>query len=295
MSVAAKPVDAGAKPMWDERQMWLRTRKLFVALVSAVAVVSIGLIGWVIFFADVTDAVAGVLPVGADLAVVLAPVLAAAAGVERLLETIFNTIESVWRTAVAYLGYGMRWLKSTETEVDEARQWLQSAGAVYNGTLALYNEKMRQILKDMNVATNVVSLPDQVVAQLDAWKKEADEKTAIAKTLLQDAQRRLDEAEKKLASLTDSAEYKSAKSTASIILGLMIGVIVAALGQIQMFAMLGIGPVPARIDVLVTGLVIGSGSYPVHSLLGILQQGKNALDSLSSFLDNRGKPASNNS
>ena len=69
----------------------------------------------------------------------------------------------------------------------------------------------------------------------------------------------------------------------------MIGVVVAALGQIQMFAMLGIGAVPARIDVLITGLVIGSGSYPVHSLLGILQQGKDTLDSVKGFF-NRSAP-----
>jgi uncharacterized protein (UPF0147 family) len=289
MSAASKPADAGRKPMWDEKWMWQRTRKSFVALVSAVAVLSVALIVWVLFFAEITDAIAGVLPVGADLAVVLAPVLAAAAGVERLLETIFNTIESVWRTVVAYLGYGMRWLKSAETEVDEARQWLQSAGAVYNGTLALYNEKMRQIMKDMNVATNIVSLPDQIVAQLDDWKKEADAKTAMAKGLLEDAQSRLNDAERKLSSITDSPEYKSAKSSASIILGLMIGVVVAALGQIQMFAMLGIAAVPARIDVLITGIVIGSGSYPVHSLLGILQQGKDTLDSVKGFF-NRSAP-----
>ncbi|MBI5565698.1 MAG: hypothetical protein HY870_12460 [Chloroflexi bacterium] len=288
MSVTSKPADAGAKPMWDEKWMWQRTRKSFVALVSAVAVLSVALIVWVLFFAEIADAVAGVLPAGADLAVVLAPVLAAAAGVERLLETIFNTLESMWRTVVAYLGYGMRWLKSAETEVDEARQWLQSAGAVYNGTLALYNEKMRQIMKDMNVATNIVSLPDQIVAQLDEWKKEADAKTAMAKGLLEDAQSRLNDAEKKLSSMTDSPEYKSAKSSASIILGLMLGVVVAALGQIQMFAMLGIAAVPARIDVLITGLVVGSGSYPVHSLLGILQQGKNTLDSLQGYLQKAG-------
>ena len=58
-----------------------------------------------------------------------------------------------------------------------------------------------------------------------------------------------------------------------------------------MFALLGIDAVPARIDVLITGLVIGSGSYPVHSLVGILQQGKDALDGLGNFLNNRASPS----
>lgn len=285
---ASKPVDAGARPVWDERWMWLRTRRLFIGLVTAVGVLWLGLLGWVLFVAQIVNASAQPLPVGADLFVVLAPVIAAAAGVERLLESTFNTVESVWRTVVAYLGYGMRWLKSAETEVDEARQWLQSAGAIYNGTLAMYNEKMKQLLKDANLADAMLALPDQIAAQLDAWKKEADEKTAAAKQLLQDAQQRLDEAEKKLSSLTDSPDYKSAKAAASVVLGLMIGVIVAAVGQMQMFALLGIDAMPPNIDVLITGLVIGSGSYPVHSLVGILQQGKNALDSLQGYLQKAG-------
>jgi hypothetical protein len=121
---------------------------------------------------------------------------------------------------------------------------------------------------------------------LDGVKKlrdEADAKTKMAQDMLKDAQTRLQAAEDKLAEATSSDDYKSAKSAASIILGLMLGVVVAAVGQIQMFALLGIDAVPAKFDVLITGLVIGSGSYPVHSLVGILQQGKNALDSLQSY------------
>lgn len=289
MSAATKPADAGRKPMWDEKWMWQRTRTRFVILTSIVAVLSIALIGWVLFFANIADAPANVLPPGADLAIVLAPVLAAAAGVERLLETLFNTLEGIWHSAVAYLGYGMRWLKSAETELDEARQWLQSASAIYNGTMATYNQKIKDVLTQMNVSASVAALPEQVAATVGRLKQEADDKTAAAKSLLQDAQQRLDSAEHKLASLTDSVEYKSAKSSASIILGLMFGVIVAALGQMQMFAMLGIAAVPAPADVLITGLVIGSGSYPVHSLLGILQQGKDTLDSVKGFF-NRSAP-----
>jgi hypothetical protein len=284
----SKPANAGAAPAWDEKWMWQRTRRLFMGLVTAVVVLWLALLIWVLFVAQIANAAAQPLPVGADLFVVLAPVIAAAAGVERLLESTFNTIEGVWRTVVAYLGYGMRWLKSAETEVDEARQWLQSAGAIYNGTLATYNEKMKQLLADANLSGDVLALPERIATQLEAWKKEADEKTTAAKQLLQDAQKRLDDAEKKLASLTDSPDYKSAKAAASVVLGLMIGVVVAGVGQMQMFALLGIDAMPPNIDVLITGLVIGSGSYPVHSLVGILQQGKNTLDSLQGFLKQAG-------
>src|SRR4030095_16889416 len=84
--------------------------------------------------------------------------------------------------------------------------------------------------------------------------------------------------------------YISAKSAISIVLGLMLGVIIAAVGQLQMFALLGIAVVPAKFDVFITGLVIGSGSYPVHSLVGILQQGKDTLDSAKGYF-NRLAPA----
>lgn len=222
---------------------------------------------------------------GADLAVVLAPVLAAAAGVERMLETIFNTLEGMWRKAVAYLGYGMRWLKAAETEVDDARQWLQNASTLYNGIMAGSNEQVKEVLKGLNASTQVAQLPEQIAAEVNRLKNEADDKAAAAKAMLADAPEQLDIARKALGSLTDSAEYKSAKSAASIILGLMLGVVVAASGQIQMFAMLGIAAVPASADVLITGLVIGSGTYPVHSLVGILQQSKDTLDSIKGFFN----------
>ncbi len=37
---------------------------------------------------------------------------------------------------------------------------------------------------------------------------------------------------------------------------------------------------PRIIDMLVTGLVIGSGPGPMHDLIGILQSGRNALNNL---------------
>jgi len=99
------------------------------------------------------------------------------------------------------------------------------------------------------------------------------------------AQARLADAESNLSDITSSDGYISAKAAASIIVGLMLGVIIAAIGQLQMFAMLGIDAVPAKFDVFVTGLVIGSGSYPVHSLVGILQQTKGTLDSVKGYFN----------
>jgi hypothetical protein len=289
--VAKTRVSKGAVPQWDEKWMRTRTRRLWFAGVGVIVGIWVFLLVWVLFLAQIEDAVTRPLEAGADLTMVLAPVMAAALGVERVLETMFNMIEGAWRTLVAYLGYGMRWLKSTQSEVAEARQWVQSMGTVYNSTLAVYNEKMKTMLADMNVSSSVASLPDQLSAAVKELRTEAEEKADSAKALLEDAQRRLKEAEDKLASVTNSPDYRSAKGAVTIVLGLMLGVIIAGIGQIQAFALLGIGAVPARIDVLITGLVIGSGSYPVHSLVGILQQSKDALDGLGNFLNGRSKPA----
>ncbi|HTP07232.1 MAG TPA: hypothetical protein VMP08_03220 [Anaerolineae bacterium] len=343
-------VSKGVTPAWDESKMRQRTRQLMMALIGVIAGIWIFLIAWILFIAPIVKGEVRVLPVGADVSLALAPVLAAAVGVERLLETVFNTIEGSWRAGVAYLGYGFRWLKSAQTELAEARQWMQSMGAYYNGTVAANNQEMtaifdehkRQMVQTLLDAANdapdprlkeamqkaaqqmnalpsemlskmtelLVMPPDlplppavsqkindvrtQLLQKIDALRNEATTKLQAAESLMSDAQKRLKDAEAKLAGASDSPDYRSAKGAATIILGLMLGVIVAGLGQIQMFALLGIGAVPARIDVLITGLVIGSGSYPVHSLVGILQQGKDALDGLGNFLNSRSKPASNN-
>jgi hypothetical protein len=56
-----------------------------------------------------------------------------------------------------------------------------------------------------------------------------------------------------------------------------------------MFALMGVKVGDPRIDVIVTGLVIGSGSAPVHSLINILQSAKDALDSAQGWLDSAKK------
>ena len=256
-------------PTWDERSQYFRMQRWFRFLVLLVIGIWIGLIVWVIFYAQITDAVASPLEASANLTVVLAPILAAAAAVERTLETIFNVVEGSWRTMVAYLGRGMRWLKSAETEVKQARQFLAEVADKFNAEMA-----------NMEIGQGAVS---QITADI---KARIDSVSAMM-TL---AQQRLDTAEDKLSEATSSETYISAKSAVSVVLGLMLGVIVAALAQLQMFAMLGVGVVPADFDVLITGLVIGSGSYPVHSLVGILQQGKDTLDSVKGYF-NRSAPS----
>ncbi len=262
-SITKAPAVQGGMPTWSEQDQFFKTRRWFRFLVTVFVIVWLILIGWVLT-SPIQDAVALPLAVGANLTIVLAPVLAAAAAVERTLESIFNVLEGSWHTMIAYLGRGLRWLKNAEVEVQQARQFLANASERYNAEL--------QSIQFGQASAS--TLADEIRAKIESANK-----------LMVLAQQRLESAEGNLATITDSDSYVSVKAAASIVLGLMLGVIIAAVGQLQMFAMLGIGVVPAHIDVLITGLVIGSGSYPVHSLVGILQQGKGAVDSAKGYLN----------
>ncbi len=253
----------GGMPTWSEREQYFKTQRWFRVSIAVFVILWIILVAWV-FLSPIKDAEALPLAVGANLTIVLAPVLAAAAAVERTLESIFNVLENSWRSMIAYLGRGLRWLKNAEVEVQQARQFLANASEKYNAELASiqFGEE------------SASTLADEIQAKVGAANK-----------LMVLAQQRLENAEGNLTTITSSDSYINAKAAASIVLGLMLGVIIAAVGQLQMFAMLGIGAVPAQIDVLMTGLVIGSGSYPVHSLVGILQQGKSTVDSVKGYFN----------
>ncbi len=270
----------GVAPQWDETAMRRKTRAFIITLVVVVIAIWIGLFIWVFVIAPVSPTTQTVAPpAGSDLLVVLAPVLAAATGVERLLESMFNTLENVWRTGVAYLGYGMRWLKRAETEVADARVWMQNIGLIYTNVEAKYAKEMNQLMQQSNM--------DQIAPQLEDLRQRADQETFSVRKMLAAAEARVAETENKLAQASSSPDYVTAKAAASVVLGLILGIIVATVGQIKMFALLGIA-MPARIDVFATGIVIGSGSYPVHSLVGILQQSRDALDGLGTFLNGSG-------
>src|SRR5687768_10213279 len=119
-------------PTWDEQKQFFKTRNWLRILVALIVILWLALIIWVLTIAPIADAQAAQLDGGATMAMILAPVLAAAAAVERTLETTFNIIEGNWRTMIAYLGRGLRWLKSAEVEVKQARQFLADVADKYN-------------------------------------------------------------------------------------------------------------------------------------------------------------------
>lgn len=97
--------------------------------------------------------------------------------------------------------------------------------------------------------------------------------------VLEIAENRLAKAEERLRGWTTAPEYLAWKRALCIWFGLLTGLVVSVLGDLKMLNYIGV-PAPRFVDMIVTGLVIGSGPGPMHDLIGILQGGKNALNSL---------------
>jgi hypothetical protein len=146
--------------------------------------------------------------------------------------------------------------------------------------------------QSVRAAADVLSAPVDTLDWIGREYKDAYEAAAdAAKTVgvgaapadmekLNQAEQRLAQAEARLRSWTGSPEYVAWKRALSIWAGLLVGLIVSVFGDLGMLHTIGI-PFPRLLDMLVTGLVIGAGPGPMHSLIGILQNGKDALGNLS--------------
>lgn len=289
-------------PKWDPKSKRFQTQWLARLVLVLVITTTAAVIYWVAI-QKIEPATVKQLPAGADLAVVLAPVLAAAAGIERFLETIFGIIEGNWRTLVAYLGRGMRWLQNAEAEVDSARQWLAGVAGEYNRQLKDLSFSSAPAATTTAPPAGQPDTPPADAATQPAAPnppastpqgaeqvvKLAQQKLEAAQGLMDLAEARLRTAEAQLSQVTSSDSYKNAKRAASIYLGLLLGLVVATASSLQMFAMMGVQVGHPRVDVIITGLVIGSGSAPVHSLINILQSAKDTLDSTKGWLDSKKK------
>jgi len=81
-----------------------------------------------------------------------------------------------------------------------------------------------------------------------------------------------------------SAHYLQFKSGTSMVLGMIIGILVANFMGLQLFAFLRpavpglLDNVSATWDLLVTGFLIGAGAKPAHDILGVITQLKNFLN-----------------
>jgi len=278
---------------WDPKRKGFETRWLFRLVQMLVIAITVVVIYWVVT-QDIQAAPVRPLPAGADLAMVLAPVLAAAAGVERFLETIFGIIEGNWRTLVAYLGRGMSWLKNAEIEAESARQWMAQVSAEYARELRELPVFPTGSVADTGTTTAPAGAsagqPAAPAQEPQTLFSAVQERLKAAKELMGLAEQRLQAAEDQMSQIASSDSYRTAKRAVSIYLGLLLGLIVATVGSLQMFAMMGVAMGHPKVDVIITGLVIGGGSAPVHSLINILQSTKDTLDSAQDWLASRKKP-----
>ena len=81
-----------------------------------------------------------------------------------------------------------------------------------------------------------------------------------------------------------SAQYQQFKSGTSMVLGMIIGILVANFTSMRLFAYLSptvpglLEGVPATWDILITGFLIGAGAKPAHDILGVITQLKHFLN-----------------
>lgn len=202
-------------------------RTVRIALLAAGLLLALS----VIAYADNgTDSGSAAITTG-EIALLLAPLVAAATAIERVIEMGFNLFEGLWlqvskvpKTANDYVGW--------------ARQQVAVARASFN-------------------------------------RPPSGESLDKLEDALLDAQKRLE-------SVLKTDPYISLKQVISLMAGIVLGLVIAFLTKLQMFALLkvplGDGDFVRTMDMIVTGLVIGTGSAPVHSLIGILQKSKDAID-----------------
>ena len=195
-----------------------------------------------------------------DVALLFAPLVAAATGIERTLEMSWSWIESLLLQVIAFVGMGYEWTRWAREEITRAN----AAVSTLAGELArLHTEKPH--------APEEPDTPQE--ARLLQSMRDAESKLLFAQT--------------RMASVVKNERYRRIKQALSVVAGIALGVVIAVSANLKMFALLGIGHVPAEVDLVLTGLIVGTGSAPVHSLIGILQTGKDALADTSQLLKGR--------
>ena len=180
-----------------------------------------------------------------QVAVLLAPLVAAATAIERIIEMIVSWYESIMLNASRWLGLGSGYVKWMREDIRTCQKAL----------IALAHK-------------GADATPNDIAA-------------------LRKAEEALAAAQDRLVEWLQSPFYSNGKKVITLLMGIALGLIIAFTTRLRMLALLGIQPgdvapnlanFAAGIDMLLTGLVIGTGSAPVHSLIGLLQNTKDAVD-----------------
>jgi hypothetical protein len=208
-----------------------------------------------------------------DVGTLLTPVVAAATSIERILEMFWNWFENAAQQFVATLGLGKEWAAYTRSQIISAQTALSSLAhqaTVLEARMLNQPPPPPSAPPDANDPNRALQEEHQgIIQKIDA------------------AQSKLKDAQQQLAGALASPRYKSRKQTWSVLLGLGLGAVTSFSTGLNIFSLLGISQTTGDFGVLVTGLVIGAGTGPVHSLLGILQQSRDALDQVANLFSAR--------
>jgi hypothetical protein len=223
---------------------------IITSLVSAVMIALRQPEGLAWLFASKPLVTPGSLP--EDIGKALGPILALALAIERLVETIFNIFENNVKQVAKYGSAGATGLNYLEQ------------------VTSLYYREMLSARKMLDTAVNVSSDNSKPVDK------------GILIKYLEDAEKRFTDASNRIFELPKDPQYVAWKRVISIWLGLFLGLLVAVFSDEGIFQHLNMS-VPRLMDMIITGFVIGAGSGPMHSLIGILQSAKSTLDNVGSF------------
>lgn len=157
-----------------------------------------------------------------------------------------------------------------ERLLETAFNWIEQSSLAVADLLVAPKETLGWIEREYQEAYKATEEAAEIVSV---------EMTPETLELLGMTENRLAKAEERLRGWINAPEYLASKRALSIWFGLLAGLVISVLGDLGMFSYIGV-PAPRLVDVIVTGLVIGSGPGPMHDLIGILQSGKNALGSL---------------
>lgn len=140
-----------------------------------------------------------------------------------------------------------------------------------------YESTVLQISKFPGLASEYVAW-----AQKQLRDAKDDFKDTMTPAEVSKAEQALKDAQDRIASFVKNPQYLSVKRAYAMLLGFVFGLIIAfSVEGLALFGLLGLGLPEGLtwVDKLVTGLLIGTGSAPMHSLIGLLQNTKDAVDS----------------
>jgi len=180
-------------------------------------------------------------PLG-EIAAVLAPLLALALAIERLVETIFSYFEGTIENIVKNSSLSLVEFKKLQKKLSAAWKDVNDVKLISSSETS---EVRTQVLNELTIAEQQV--------------------TQVSQFLLE---------------IPKDPKYLAYKKRMAILISFSLGYIVAIWTDQGIFEYLHVG-VPRIIDILITGAVLGAGAEPMHSLIGALDGLKGALKSFS--------------